>query len=220
MNRLFYVLLSTLIICPAVQAIDIKTDASCKKLVTAIKQAQTVEKCTAAWQTITASAAITTQDRAAIVDQALQLAQEQKSALEQELANLGDKTRNYSKLKWGAGQLAAGAYVTIGELFILYMVAYNSQDIPDDDCLPVDYNRGAAFFNITDKFAKMLFGPMLQSGFTALRFLAINPIVGFYCFEKAYHNIKQGLNYKKFLQDNIANLDAIISYLQEVQRIN
>ena len=39
-------------------------------------------------------------------------------------------------------------------------------------------------------------------------------------YYKGYHNLKQGLNYKQFLQDKIANLDAIITYLQDLQTNN
>jgi len=213
MNRLFYILLATLITCPAAQAIDLKTEASCKKLVRAISQAQNIEKLTTAWQTISASATITPEDRTAIVDQALQLAKEQKTALEQELNALGNETKNYSKLKWGAGQLAAGTWLALAEIYVLIALSSTEKElenVPGSEFVwPELWIKHKGW--ITKDFAGLLGG---------LRMATINPIIGCYCFYKAYHNLKQGLNYKKFLQDKITNLDAIITHLQEVERTN
>jgi|GEM_PF-1914561 len=213
MNRLFYILLTTLITCPAAQAIDLKTNPACKKLVTAINQAQDVSKCTAAWQTITASAAIATQDHAAIIDQALQLAREQKTALEQELNSLGNETKNYSKLKWGAGQLALATYCALGIIYVLSesLAKTKVHHLPGWQFIWPEYwlkNRQGFCDNWCSEDSMNIV--------IALRF-AINLVASPYCLYKAYYNLKHGLNYKKFLQDKIENLDAIISYLQEVQ---
>ena len=34
---------------------------------------------------------------------------------EQELTNLGNETKNHSKIKWGSAQLVAGTYLAMGE---------------------------------------------------------------------------------------------------------
>jgi hypothetical protein len=72
MNRILSLSLITLIAIPAAQAVDIKTDISCKKLVIAISQAHSLETCTAAWQKVTESSTITAQDRIDILKQLLQ----------------------------------------------------------------------------------------------------------------------------------------------------
>jgi len=214
MNRLISFLLATLITCPAAQALDIKTDASCKKLVTAIEQSQGIEKCTAAWQNITASNAIPAQDQTAMLDQALQLAKTQKTALEQELTNLGDKTKNHSKIKWGAAQLALGAYLLLGEAYILIGATIMGDKL--------HYVPGSHFLwpEVWAQYKKQYISNISALCIFSTRLFLINPGLGTYSLYKGYHNLKQGLNYKQFLQDKITNSDAIIIYLQDLQTNN
>ena len=212
MNRLYYTLLATLISFPAIQALDIKTDASCKKLVTAIEQGQKLEKCSTAWQNITQSKTIMVQDQKELLDQSLQLAQTQKTTLEQELVNLGDEIKDHSKIKWGAGQLALGTYLWLGEAYVLryFLDRVAIRDTPGWQIVWLDAVALDKKWLPED--------PLLI--FILSRAFLINPVLGTYCLYKAYHNLKQGLNYKQFLQDKITNLDAIITYLQDLQTPN
>ena len=220
MNRLYYILLATLISFPAIQALDIKTDASCKKLVTAIEQGQKLEKCSTAWQNITQSKTITTQDQQEVLDQALQLAQTQKTTLEQELVNLGDETKDLSKIKWGRGQLALGSYFFAGALLLwvdlTHKDSWNNKAFafatnifyPESLGIQKDPTTGRV---LDTKANRLLAWIAITHG------IIINHFVGPYLIYRGYHNLKQGLNYKQFLQDKITNLDAIITYLQDLQ---
>jgi hypothetical protein len=212
MNRLYSLLFIALITCPAAQALDIKTDASCKKLVVAIEQGQNLERCKTAWQAFTASKASTAQDQTAMLDQALQLAQEQKVILEKELANLSDETKNHSKIKWGVAQLVLGAWLAIGEVSFLLIASAGKK---------INHMPTWQFW-WPDMWAldKRWIPETPNLIFVVSRLVALNPIIGTYSLYKGYKNLKQGLNYKQFLQDKITNLDAIIIYLQDLQTNN
>lgn len=206
MKHILAIALIALIAMPAAQAVDIKTDASCKKLVAAIDQGQSLEACKVAWQTVIQSSTITAQDRADILQQTIPLAQEYKARLQQELTHLGDETKNYSKIKWGVAQLILGTYLAAGEINGLTST-------------PSTLN-GLLWPESKYIIRKPLSGEMETNKalvICACRILVINPIGAIYCFYKAYHNLTQGLNYKQLLQTNIANLESIISYLQELQ---
>ncbi len=213
MNRIIYSLFISLLACPAVQAIDLVTDASCKKLATVIKDAQSVNTCKTVLQKITQNPKISAADQQEILDQSLQLARTQKAALEQELTILGNKTKNVSNIKWGVGQLTFGSYLLLGTALALHIIknknAHNVTDywsgkylLPDKYLIERD----------TENIFLILF--------TAARILLINPVLGTYFLYKGYKNLKIGLNYKQHLLDKIAHLEAIITYLQSLQTNN
>ncbi len=203
MKRILSLSLITLMAIPAAQAIDIKTDVSCKKLVIAISQAQNLETCRAAWQKVTESSTITAQDRTDILQQAVQMAQEQRATLQQELTNLAGETKNYSKIKWGIAQLTLGTYFAAGVGSFLAKKSH-----------PFLYPE---FLGINDPNNILGYKESVLAVFLIARTFLINPIGAPYCFYKAYHNLNQGINYKQLLQTNIANLESMISYLEELQ---
>jgi len=220
MNRLISLLLGTLIACPAAQAaVAITTNPVCKKLVTAIEQAQKVESCKAAWQKITKSPAIKVQDHTQIIQQALRLAQVQKEVFEEELTNLDDETKDRSKIKWGRGQLALGSYFVAGAPLVWMNLACKGLGknkafdfvatffFPESLGIQKDPTTGKDLNTSTNSFITIIF----------VMHLIIDHLVGPYLIYRGYRNLKQGLNHKQILQDKISNLDAIITYLQDLQ---
>jgi len=188
---------------PAAQAVvAITTNPVYKKLVTAIEQAQHIKTCEKGWNIIAQSSLIAAADHAQILDQALQLAQIQKTVLAEELTHLGAETKNRSKIKWGVGQLALGMYLMAGEIDLIRRKG---------DISPVLWPESLTYAT-----------PFMKLGgiFVITRLCALNLVVPPYLFFKAYKNLKHGLNYQQYLQDKIANLDATIAYLQSLQTNN
>lgn len=223
MNRFTSLVLATLIACPAAQAaVAITTNPVCKKLVTAIEQAHNVESCKAGWHTIVKSTKIKTDDHPQVIAQALRLAHEQKAVFEEELTNLDNKAKDYSKIKWGAGQLALGIYLAAGAIGAWTQEIFKLQQnkifqpvidivFPEDFMLSRDSTTGKILETKTNTLI-MTIGVMHMCIFSHL--------VGPYLTYKGYKNIKQGLHYKQILHDKITNLDAIIAYLQDLQTNN
>jgi hypothetical protein len=153
---------------------------------------------------------IAAHDHPHILEQAIQLAQKQKEILSTERDNLGDKTLNPTLLKWGVGQLALGTYLAAGltKMYIMYKTNEGFADQLSYFLFPMAY--------LSESFQPGSIAYKLCNVTLVSQFFASFPVVP-YCLYKSYNNIKTGLYYKQHLEHKITNLDAIISYLEQLQ---
>jgi len=220
MNKMSYIMLAAFIIYPKATAFNLECIHI--SIQSAVTESTSLQEYQIAWQDIATIYLESHADLAPVIEHALQVAQEQKAALEQSVTDAGALfSRSKQMIACGAGKVAIGAYLALGLLVLpLSFYRYTQSQTITTACflIPTGIKKILELLITHRPHIDLSIETMnkIDFGITWAQWVA-SLIIAPCLIYKGMAKINVGLASTDTLKTQITTLDIIIEYMQELQ---
>jgi hypothetical protein len=217
MKAMKVTLLFTIHASMVIQAVDLRTDVVCKNLLYVITQGQLLAIVQAEFEQVVSTTDMSAVQQIELAMDVVAYAQEQKEETQKLIAALANQTYDTSKIAWGGLQLLAGVFCEASVWRALLISMRNNSEIdflaiPDKLPLSKLYLRFIARYIESPNLAGISPGIQVLTPVELILYAVIAPFLLYTGGTLLY----QGIYCKQLLEVKVANLEATISYFQEL----